>query len=122
MMREIKESDWKFLRQLHKVALERFCEQILLEIQRVNSDRARNFHQRYLDICEVIHRRDKEMAQTFNGLRRSTAILQLASMKSRGLATEDDFLCFSQETREAVDLLLGDGPKFRNKRIDPKES
>lgn len=122
MMRDIKESDWKFLRQLHKVALERFSERILLEIQSVNSDRAKSFHQRYLDICQVIHRRDKEMAQTFDGLRRSTALIQLASMKDRGLVTEDDFLCFSQETREAVDLLLGDGPKFRSNRIDPKES
>jgi hypothetical protein len=48
-MREIKESDWKILRQVHKEALERFCEQILLEVERINSDSAKSFHQRYLE-------------------------------------------------------------------------
>ena len=122
MMREIKESDWKFLRQVHTVALERFCEQILLEIQGVNSDRSKSFHQKYLDTYELIHRRDKEMARTFNGLRRSTALLQLASMKALGLVTGDDFMCFSQETRDAVDLMLGARRSTRNKRSNPNET
>jgi hypothetical protein len=107
MMREIKESDWKLLRQLHSEALERFCKQILLEIELINSDRAKSFHRKYLDIYEVLQRRDKEIAQTFNDLRRSTAWTQLASMKACGLLTEDEFLRFSQETQNAVDLLLG---------------
>jgi hypothetical protein len=106
MIREIKESDWKFLRQFHKEALERFCERILSEIERINSDGAKSFHQRYLDIYKIIHRRDKEIAQTFNGLRRSTALIQLASMKRRGLLTDDELLCFSEETRDGVDRLL----------------
>ncbi len=107
MMLQIKESDWKILRQLHSEALECFCKQILLEIERVNSDKAKGFHRKYLDIWEVIRRRDKEMAQTFNDLRRSRAYTQIASLKARGLLTEDEFLRFSQDTRDAVDLLLG---------------
>jgi hypothetical protein len=107
VMREIKESDWKILRQLHSQALERFCKQILLEIERINCDNAKTFHRKYLDIYEVLQRRDKEIAQTFDGLRRSTAFTQVASMKARGLLTEDEFLRFSQETRNVVDLLLG---------------
>ena len=53
-------------------------------------------------------RRDKEIAQTFNDLRRSRAFTQIASLKGRGLLTEDEFLRFSQDTRDSVDLLLGD--------------
>src|SRR5215813_7777767 len=49
MSHEIKESDWKLLRQLHPVALERFCRRILEELERINSDSAKSFHQRYLD-------------------------------------------------------------------------
>ena len=108
MMVQIKEPDWKILRQLHAVALERFCEQILLEIERVNSDRVRGFHRKYLDMWEVMRRRDKEIAQTFDNLRRSRAFIQIASLKARGLLTEDEFLRFSQDTRDSVDLLLGD--------------
>ncbi|MGO9271920.1 MAG: peptide ABC transporter substrate-binding protein [Terriglobia bacterium] len=106
-MPEIKESDWKILRQVHKEALERFCEQILLEVERINSDSAKSFHQRYLDIWKVLRQRDKEMGDTFDDLRRSTGFTQLASMKARGLLTEDEFLRFSQEIREIVALLLG---------------
>jgi hypothetical protein len=105
-MREIKESDWKILRQVHKEALERFCEQVLSEIERINSDRAKSFHQRYLDIWQVLRRREKEMAETFNDLRRSTAFTHIASMKGRGLLTEDEFSRFSQEMRHIVALLL----------------
>ena len=107
MMREIKESDWKILRQLHSEALERFCNQILLEIERINSDRAKSFHQKYLDIYEIMQGRDKELAQIFNDLRRSTALTQLAAMKARGLLSEEEFLRFSQDTRNVITLLLG---------------
>lgn len=109
MTRQIKESDWKILRQLHSHALERFCEQILLEFERVHSDTTKSFHQRYLDIYAIIERRDKEIAQTFNDLRRSTALIQLAAIKARGLLTEDEFSRFSQETQDIVDMLTGNG-------------
>jgi hypothetical protein len=106
-MREIKESDWKLLRHLHTEALERFCKQILLEVARINADRAKSFHQKYLEIYAVLHRRDREIAQTFNDLRRSRALMMIASMKGHGLLTEDELSRFSQETQELVDVLLG---------------
>src|SRR6266481_2915261 len=106
-MSEIKESDWKILRQLHSVAVERFCERILVEIEHTQSDSTKSFHQRYLDIYATMRRRDKEISLVFNDLRRSTALAQLAGMKSRDLLTEDEFSRFSQETREIVALLLG---------------
>jgi hypothetical protein len=105
-MREIKESDWKILRKVHAVAVERFCEQVLLEIERIQADSTKTFHRRYLDIYDATRRRDKEIAQTFNDLRRSTAFTQLAAMKSRGLLTEDEFAQFSEETQSVIDLLL----------------
>jgi len=105
-MREIKESDWKILRQVHKEALERFCKQILSEVERVNSDSAKSYHQRYLDLWKVLRQRDKELGDTFDDLRRSTAFTQLASMKARGLLTDDEFSRFSGEIRDIVALLL----------------
>jgi hypothetical protein len=105
-MREIKESDWKILRKLHAVALERFCEQVLLEIERIQADGTKTFHQRYLAVYNAMRRRDKEIAQTFNDLRRSTAFAQLAAMKVRGLLTEDEFSQFSEDTQSVIGLLL----------------
>ncbi len=105
-MREIKESDWKILLQLHSDALERFCKQILLEIEFIHSQSTKSFHQKYLDIYATLQRRDKEIAQTFNNLRRSTALIQLVEMKARGLLIEDEFSRFSQETQDIVAPML----------------
>ena len=107
MSREIKESDWKLLRQLHKAALERFCQRILHEIEAINSDNTKSFHQRYLDIFNVIERRDREIAQCFNNMRRSTALAQLALMQASGLITEEEFMSFSSETRSVLEALTG---------------
>jgi hypothetical protein len=107
MTRQIKESDWKIFRQVHAEALERFSERVLLEVERINSDRAKGFHEKYLEIWKVLKRRDKEMSQAFDDLRRSTAWTQIASMKGLGLLTEDELGRFSPETREVVDLMLG---------------
>ncbi|TAN64952.1 MAG: peptide ABC transporter substrate-binding protein [Methylobacter sp.] len=107
MSREIKESDWKLLRQLHKVALERFCQRVLNEIECINSDSTKSFHQRYLDIFNVIERRDKEIVQYFNDVRRSTALTQLALMQASGLITEEEFMSFSSETRSVLEVLTG---------------
>ena len=101
-MREIKESDWKILRQLQPQALERLCREILLEIETINADTGNTFHQRYLSIYETVQRRDKEIAHIFNGLGRSTALIKLAAMRSHGLLTEDEFSRFSQETRDVI--------------------
>jgi hypothetical protein len=68
-MLEIKESDWKLLRKVHKEALERFCKQILAEVKRINSDDAKDYHRRYLDLWELLRQRDKELAVAFNDLR-----------------------------------------------------
>jgi hypothetical protein len=35
-MREIEEPDWKVLRRVHPLALERFCERVLAEIDRAS--------------------------------------------------------------------------------------
>ena len=106
-MREIKESDWKILRQLQSQALERLCKEILQEFEQINADTAKTFHERYLSIYKNLRRRDKDIADIFNGFSRSTALLRLAAIKRHGLLTEDEFSRFSEETQEAIGLILG---------------
>ena len=107
-MREIKESDWKVLRQLHPVALERFCKQALLRVDRINSDSSKSFHQKFLEIFYVTREGNEEIALVFDDLRRSTAMGHLFAMKSRGLLTEEEFSRFSPEIRARVGALLND--------------
>lgn len=99
---QIKESDWKLLSQLRTDALERLCQRILSEIEGTNANNAMSAHQRYLEIYQIIERRDKVIAETFNDHRRSAALNELAAIQSHSLLTPEEFLRFSQETRDSV--------------------
>lgn len=61
----IKEADWKVFRELRKIALERFCKRILLEVQDV-AERDTSYHDRYLQVFRLIHERDDDIAAAFN--------------------------------------------------------
>ena len=108
-MSDFREADWKILRELAKVALERFCKRVLDEAGPIVGDsegQSGNYHKRYLALYKLIHRRDDELAFTFNDLKRSMARFQLASMWRLQLLTEEEFMRFSQETRDAVQSML----------------
>ncbi len=106
MARDIREADWKVLRQLHEVALNRFCQRVLLDVESIAIDGSRTPHQRYLALYEAVQRRDKEMAQVFDNPRRSTAFAQIAALRSRDLLENEEFLRFSEEVRALVELFL----------------
>ncbi len=107
MSRAIPESDWKLFRELRVTALERFCERVLAEVGRVAAQQGKGSHLRYLEVFDLIRRRDKELADAFNDPRRSTALLQLTSILSHGLLTEEEVARLSPETRELVQSLVG---------------
>ena len=107
VLRTIAEADWKVLRRLHPLALERFCERVLTEIERVMDISTQSAHQRYLGIFQIIEQRDREVASIFNDPKRSNALTMLARIRSEGLLTEDEFSSFTSETRAAIQLLLG---------------
>ena len=105
----IAEADWKVLRRVHLLALERYCERVLAEIESVAHNSAQSTHQRYLDIFKIVEQRDREIASIFNDLKRSNALTMLARIRSFGLLTENEFSALSPETRSAIKLLLGAG-------------
>jgi hypothetical protein len=108
-MQEIKEPDWKVLRRVHPLALERFCERALAEIDRVSHDGAKDHHARYLQIFKTIQQLDREIARLFDNPRRSHGLTMLAQIRSKGLLTEDEFSSLSPESRGAIQMLLGAG-------------
>jgi len=91
---------------LHPLAVERFCEGVLAEVDRVMHNRTEGAHQRYLDIFRIMERRDREMAGLFNDLKRSQGLMMLARIRSAGLLTEEEFSNLSPETRGLIQLLL----------------
>lgn len=101
-MMYILESDWKVLRRLKPVALERFCERTLAECVQVATEGSDSAHERYLALYRLVHERDKELGRAFNNLRRSSAITALISMVNLELLTTDELAEFSDETREIL--------------------
>jgi hypothetical protein len=109
MSRDILESDWKALRKLHPIALDRFCQRVLSEVSALASDSARSSHERYLAIFKRMKQRDREMADAFDDMRRSRAFVRIACIWSLGVLTEEEFARFSPETQEIAKLLAGNG-------------
>ena len=103
----ISESDWKVFRQLHKIALERFCERTLHELGQLASAPDRGAHERYLAVFKLLQRRDDELAEAFNDMRRSTAWRQLRIIRSLGLLTDEELARFSPETRGVMEMFQG---------------
>jgi hypothetical protein len=108
MSPEIRESDWKLFRQLHEVALDRFCSQVLSEMSQIASDAtaAKSNHERYLAMWDRLRSRDKELSNVFNGARRWVALEQLAMIQARQLLTKEEMSRFSEETRKIVSRYL----------------
>jgi hypothetical protein len=106
MTRQIGESDWKLFRQFQPIALARFCERVLSEVGLLASDTRKGSHERYLALFKLIKQRDSELADAFDDMRRSTALLQLARIRSQNLLTEEEFARFSPETRDVVQFFL----------------
>jgi hypothetical protein len=105
-MRDIKESDWKIFRKLHPVALERFCEHVLAESQLLHRDTKQTAHERFIALHRLFYERNKEVARLFDDFRRSTALIQIATIKHRGLLTDEEFSNFSEETQSFVASVL----------------
>ena len=101
---QIAESDWKVWRALSKEALERFCQKILTEAATLEKGET-SAHARYLKLFQLVKRRDKEIAEVFNDMRRSTAYLQIALAARREIITKDELERFSEETQRVVGLL-----------------
>jgi hypothetical protein len=105
--RPISEPDWKLFSRLHPVARERFCERVLAEAGSVLAGTGTSAHERYVALFRLVRERDQELADAFDDFRRSTARMQLAILRSRGLLTDAEFAGFSPETAEAVRAYLG---------------
>ncbi len=107
MQHAIKEADWKVLRTLHPLALERYCERVLHDVERVVQDSSKGTHACYQALFELIQKRDREITRLFNDPRHSSALTMLAGLHAEGLLTEEEFSRLSPDTRSAVETRLG---------------
>ena len=99
----MKESDWKIFKQIKRKALERFCCRALEEFEEVITNSSEHVHDRYLQLYELVHTRDKQMQLLFDDHSRSKAPLQLLALRGQGLVDEELLARLSEEFRESTD-------------------
>lgn len=97
------ESDWKVFRELREVALDRFCKRILNEAAGLISDGSSTAHERFLKLFSHVGDRNYEIAQAFDGPKRSAMLIQLATICSHELLEPSELARFSQATRNTVE-------------------
>ena len=118
MPESMREADWQVFRELRVVALERFCERVLVEVGRIASERGKSYHERYLDIYQLLQTEDKDLERAFNDPRRSVALLQLLGIQALGLLTDDEIARFGPEPRAFLKSLT----ELRNRQQDEATS
>jgi hypothetical protein len=92
------ESDWKHLRAVSALALERYSGRVLEEASVIIGDVHASHHQRYLRLYRLLQERDATVAAAFDDLRRSTAIQHLAALIRLRLLTGEELAGFSRDT------------------------
>lgn len=97
------EADWQHLRKLKPLALDRFCARILGQIVRSSRASGKSNHERYLAVYRLIQRRDRDIADAFNDMRRSTAMSCILAMHQLGLFTADEIAGFSEVVRHILE-------------------
>ena len=86
--------------------MERFCRRAVEEISAATSDRHGDYHACFLQLFALVNERNRELARTFDDLRRSNAVSLLAGLMEEGLLSEEEFSQFGPETRAAVAAIL----------------
>ena len=101
-MSDFPERDWKLLRELKPVTLERLCERILRSAAEITTQSNLTNHQRYIKLWSLIQEQNEEVTLAFDDHRRSTAFLKILQIHRRGLFTDEEFARFSEQTRKHV--------------------
>ncbi len=102
---EASESDWKVFRKLREPALERYCERVLDEVDRISSDASRSHHERYLEVFQLLGDRNEMLARAFDDPRRSQMLRQLAAMHALHLLEADELARFPPDIRESIEAM-----------------
>lgn len=109
MNEQIKESDWKVFKKLYPLALERFYDRAVNELQKIVAEDKMNSGDKYHKIYETVQKRDKKLAKLFDGAySRSAAFIQLISYYKEELITQKEVNQLSKENRDRILAIVED--------------
>jgi hypothetical protein len=105
-MDKVSESDWKWLRQVRPIALERYCQSILQEIARLSESEVGTSLERYHELWKLIRERDRVIQDAFDGHSRGSAFWKILSLHSNRLLTDEEFHTFPRETCQSIERIV----------------
>lgn len=104
-MSSLPEKDWKVLGRLKASLLNSACESIFQRIEKISSIREGREHESYLELWRLIKKEDDVIAEMFDDLKRSNALLKIAALRRHGVLTDEQLALFSKETQDNVDRI-----------------
>lgn len=100
---QINESDWNVFKELYPLALERYYDRVVNELQKIIAEDEINSEDRYHKINKTVQKQDKKLAELFDGAySRSKAFVHLISYYREGLITKDEVNQLSEENRNRI--------------------
>ncbi|MGO4310296.1 hypothetical protein AB4Z35_10565 [Pseudomonas sp. KB_15] len=98
----IPESDWKKFKELHKLALDRFCQGVLADAETIAQHSALSAQARYGMLYRLMRDRDKDIVRIFDPYSRSSAFSSLSMMVKFDLLTDAELSVLSEGIREVI--------------------
>lgn len=104
-MRDISETDWKYLSSVKGELLETLCARINNEALRIITDSAFNQHDKFLRLYRHFVEKNEVVANCFDDWRRSNILPKLLSLREQRLLTEEHVSHLSAELRGRLNLM-----------------
>lgn len=98
-MRDFPEKDWRQLRAMQNEKLALACGQILEAVEAVAKNRKGKEHEAFLKLWEETVSGNRLIAELFDDVRRSNALLKLMAWRRHSLLSEAEIALFSEETQ-----------------------
>jgi hypothetical protein len=102
----IKESDWKRFKEIHQIAMDRYAQKCLHQVNYLLTDKDKPAADRFFEIRDAVRDREKTWRRLFEDYRRSTAIIQIMMMRADKLVADEEMIHFSDELRERIEQML----------------
>ncbi|WP_419533467.1 hypothetical protein [Endozoicomonas sp.] len=103
-MYKLPERDWKVVKKLHPILLQRYCQQVFEDVHALTEGDECDYQAAYLKLYKLVRDRNKNIGHLFDGFSRGQATMMIMTWKRQHLITEEELAMFSDETQAAVDF------------------
>lgn len=101
-MSDIPEADWKHIRALQPLLINRLCARINARVGRIINDPALTHHERFLTMFTAIREENQKVAWAFDDWRRSTIRMRIIEIHRQGLFEPGEIAGLSDAMRQRL--------------------